>query len=412
MATLGPRRQVVLGQAVGQLAVLASTPVLSRLVPVHELGKYQIAFAVALALAPLATLRVDFALPGVTSDSAAQRILRQGHLAGLVLLLLALGVAGILVLCGLQQPAEIACCAGVLTVAVSWLALDGGEFVRAHRLRALATRNLVSGLAAAALQCVIALTAPTAVMLTVAIVLARFAAVLLSRSVRDPDRRDGPTSDQVRDEPNPYPLRRMAPAVGTSSLDTLILQSLVLVPGAALGSEAAGYAGMSQRITTSPASLIVGGLSQVAQSRVAEALREPGGRVLRALRPTLKQLFLVAAILGISVAVIAPFLVVPVLGPAWSPLQVLLPITAPALALQIISLPLVPVAIVLNAETALLRLNLVRFAAIVGGTAVVAVVSGQLVSTIIWWSATTALGYAGQLWVVVASARRHDRRAT
>ncbi|WP_111511747.1 oligosaccharide flippase family protein [Mycobacterium kyogaense] len=409
MAKLGPRRQIVLAQAVGQFAVLASTPVLSRLVPVGELGQYQIALAVALALQPVATLRVDFVLPGVTDDHGARRLVTRAHLSGLILLLVALSAGGILLLIGRQQLALIACCAGVLTVAYSWLALDGGEFLRAGRLRALAVRNLVSGLAAAVLQCVVAVFAPSAVMLTVAIVLARFAAVLLSRKARDSDRRDKQVAPKMNgDSVDPYPIRRMAPAVGTSLLDTLIMQSLVVVPGAALGSEAAGYAGMSQRITTSPASLIVGGLSQVAQSHVAEALREPGGRALQALRPSLKHLTLVAVVLGFSVAVIAPHLVVPVLGAAWSPLEVLLPITAPALAMQIVSLPLVPVAIVLRAETALLRLNLFRFMAIVGGTALVAAASGQLVPTIIWWSATTALGYAGQLWIVIASARRHD----
>ncbi|TDL10059.1 hypothetical protein EUA04_08970 [Mycolicibacterium obuense] len=411
MAKLGPRRQVVFAQAVGQLAVLASTPVLSRLVPVGELGQYQIALALALALQPVATLRVDFVLPGVTDDHRARRLVTRAHLSGLILLLVALSAGGIFWVLGRQQLALIACCAGVLTVAYSWLALDGGEFLRARRLRALAVRNLVSGLAAAVLQCVVAVFAPTAVMLTVAIVLARFAAVLLSRKARDSDRRDKQVAPTMTkgDSVDPYPIRRMAPAVGTSLLDTLIMQSLVVVPGAALGSEAAGYAGMSQRITTSPASLIVGGLSQVAQSHVAEALREPGGRALQALRPSIKHLTLVAVVLGFSVAVIAPHLVVPVLGAAWSPLEVLLPITAPALAMQIVSLPLVPVAMVLRAETALLRLNIFRFIAIVGGTALVAAASGELVPTIIWWSVTTALGYAGQLWIVIASARRHDR---
>ncbi|MEV8218581.1 glycosyltransferase [Microbacterium sp. NPDC077391] len=380
---------------------------LSRLVPVSELGTYQIALAIALALQPVATLRVDFALPGVASDFMAWRIQRRGYAAGFAILLVAAATATVLALAGIPRAAEIATYAGVLTVAYSWLAIDGGRFIRTQDLDALATRNLVSGLAAAVFQCILVIFIPTAAALTCAIVAARFLAVGLSRMKARARR---PLEASRRDDTDPYPTRRMITTVTTSLLDTLTLQSFVFVPGAVLGASAAGYMGMTQRITTSPASMIVGGLGQVAQARVSQALRGSNETILAALMPTVLRLGTISLAAGLAVAFIAPPLVVPVLGESWAPLESLLPITAPALALQLLSLTLVPVGILLAAQKSLLALNVVRLAVVVGGTAITATLTQNLLIAAVWWSISTSAGYCIQLLIIVTSAYRTDRR--
>ena len=405
MPSLTPQRRVVIAQAIGQGSVLLATPLLSRIVPVAELGTYQIALALALAVQPLATLRVDFVLPGVQDDGVARRLLRLGHAAGWLVLVVASLVAAALLLSGNVVTAEILVHAGVLAVAYSWLAIDGGRFLRTQDLSALAIRNLVSGLAASLLQCVFVIFSPTAAALTCAIVIARLLAVALSRRK---------ASKQVRkqsswNEENPYTLQRIVTTVSTSLLDTAILQSFVVIPGATLGPVAAGFTGMSQRITTSPASLVVGGIGQIAQARVATEIHTGEGRVFTALKPMLLRLAGVACVIGLAVAFVAPLLVVPILGPSWLPLQQLLPITAPALALQLVSLTLVPVGMVLRAERSLLTLNVVRLVLIAGGTAASAVLTQDLIFTVTWWSVSTTAGYSAQLLVITRKAIQWER---
>lgn len=410
MGNLSPHRRVVLAQGVGQAAVLLATPFLSRQVPVIELGTYQTALAIALALQPLATLRVDFVLAGIADDEVASRLLARGRAAGYLILAVAALAGVILFSVGQSHAAEVAWCAGPLAVAYSWLALDGGRFLRTQQLGALAARNLVSGIAAAVLQCIIAIFLPTAAALTGAIVAARLLAVVVSRR-----RAAKPAIPRVARglSDATYSGRRMMRAVSASLLDTAIMQSLVIVPGATLGPEAAGYTGMSQRVTTSPASLVVGGLGQVAQARVSQAIIGGEGDAAAALRPILLRLGVFAGALGVLVAFVAPHLVVPILGPAWRPLQWMLPIIAPALALQVLSLPLVPVGMMLHVERSLLRLNVVRVALIVGGTAAIASVTNDLRVTVTWWSITTAIGYVAQLCLIIWSARTwHLRNGT
>ncbi|MCS5485685.1 oligosaccharide flippase family protein [Curtobacterium flaccumfaciens pv. beticola] len=398
-----PHKKVVLAQAIGQASVLAATPVLGRLMPVHELGIYQTALAIALVLQPLATLRVDFVLPGVEDDATARQLLTRGRLAGVVLLTVAALVGVLFVFLDNHDYAEIAVSAGVLALAYSWIALDGGQFLRTQALSALTARNLASGLSAAVLQCAAALLFPTALALTAAIVLARVIAIAVSRSKAPRFVLTSGSANRAT-----YPLGRTFRAVLSSLLDTSILQSLVLVPGTVLGPAAAGYAGMSQRITTSPASLVVGGMGQVAQAKMSVSLRA-GSSAMSSLRRAALGLGIVAISLGTLVALVAPLLVVPVLGPAWRPLQQLLPITAPALAAQVLSLTLVPIGVMLRAEGKLLVVNLMRFAVIVGGTVAVALVSRDLVLTVSAWSAATTAGYIAQLCFIFQAARRNDR---
>jgi O-antigen/teichoic acid export membrane protein len=393
----------VAGQACGQLAMLAVTPVLTRALGPEQLGIYQIAVAIALVLQPIASLRYEYAIPTARSTERLTLYVKVARLitwsSSVVILLVAAGVAVI----GAPDAQMLVMIAALVFVYAS-MAIDNALLVRMRSLKRLGLRNLLSGVITAALHLAVALLYPEPLLLAASITVSRLFAVIVTRAPRtDAYRELG--EDQLE---GAYGGKRMVSTVASSVLSTLTIQGLTLSSAAFLGPRAAGIISTSQRITATPASLIGQGIAQVAQANAAASINARDGSLTRAMKRVMVKVAPVSALLATAMVILGPLLAVPVLGAGWDSAGMVIAILAPVVAFQLVTSPLSPVLVMIGQERILLRQSLIRSIVSLGVTALAAGVSGSMLLTVAVFSASMCALYVTQLMAIFAALRAHD----
>lgn len=393
---------VVLSQAVGQLALVAVMPVLTRQFSPSELGVYQTGLAVGLTIQPLATLRAEFVLPALATDQEFRRVLGiAGRTLGGVVLLLAV-VASAAEVTGAGGVAGMVAMAALLVLAYGWTAVDNACLIREGRTGRLSARNLVAGLLSAGLQLVVALAWPHAVALAVAILVGRGVAVLVTRSWA---RRPAPAAVAEGGD-REWDLGRGLLGALSGLTASAATQALVLYGSAGFGAGAAAQIGVAQRSAGAPLGLLSQGLSQAMQAGVAPLVRAKDPRVRAAVHRQVKALAPVAFLATVAMAVGGPLLAEPIFGEGWQEAGVIIAILALPSGLQLVVAPIMPVFLMIGRERLLLGLQVVRLTGAVAVAALVQAATGDLLAAVSGFSAASVVWYGATYWTLQRQLRR------
>jgi O-antigen/teichoic acid export membrane protein len=410
-------------QVVGQLALVAVLPVLTRVYPPAEFGVYQFAFAIAFILLPLATLRLEYIVPTTHAADLVRRRLRLGTAVALGLSLLLIAVGVIDHISGLTDVSSILIMTGLLIPALGLPLLDGARLVREGARRALAVRNLVGGVAGASLQAVFAFSGGDVMLLPVALLAGRLIGIAASRLVREPatgdrsvdaaTRGDG-SAETVDAEPEspldtPYTLARALPTIGAGAMSGLTIQGLTVIAGATVGPAAAGQVGVAQRIASTPISLAGQALAQVTQLSFSRIIRERRPSLTASLGSHVRAFLAIGVLVGAALAIGGPLLAGPVLGEEWAPAGVLIAMLAIPATLQVAVSPTDFLFVMLGRERRLFALQFTRAALTWTTGLVAAALTGDIGIVVLSFSIAWALAYALSLIFVFRAARTFDR---
>jgi O-antigen/teichoic acid export membrane protein len=400
---LSPSRQLIVGQVVGQMALVLVIPALTRMVDPASMGIYQVAFSVALIAQPAATLRLELVIP--TSHSSRRRKERAvGLLVPTVTAAVSIAV-GVAVLAGLgAEQGSVVVAAGLILLAMAIVSIENAVLLRAGALGRLALRNLISGVLAAALQIALAALWPTALSLAIALLVGRLVATLLT-----------PGGSGVGDNDDEKPdlgrrgFARTTSAILSGTVSNAATQSIVIATFIALGPAAAALVGVAQRVAGTPTTLVGQALAQSTLADAAPLIRAQRFGLASLVSRALKKYVAFAAILAIGMMILAPPLAGPVLGEEWASAGTLIAIFAVPLCLQLATIPTSNLLVPLRKEHQLLLLQSLRLVVVTGVIFGTAVLIGNLtlvfVSTALIWSLAYGALIAYTLW----AARQWDR---
>ena len=403
MTTRRASLHVVGAQVIAQVSLVAVLPFLTRAYSTAEIGYFQLAMAVAMTAQPLATLRSEFAVPSLVTDSAVRRLVRTSLLV-LAAVVLGTGVLSALLVRSHSGSAQVAGMSALMLAGLGWTAIDNAVLIRCGDTGRLAVRNLLGGTIAAAAQLLTAFIGGSVVLLAASVLVGRVVAIAFTRRpLPAPQERDDP-------EPRPYTVPRAASSMLSGLVATATGQSLLFATGLGQSATASAYVGVAQRAAGAPLTLLGQGLAQLMQSHVAPMVRNgrPGVRAR-----ILKQ---VVVLSGVAVAcaaalmVLAPPLAVPLLGKGWEDAGLVVAILAIPMSFQLVVGPLMTVLPLLGRERLLLATQVSRFL-LVALTLGVTLASGAgLIATTLAYGVATVLGYVGMLAVVLRAASIRDTR--
>ncbi|WP_344067642.1 lipopolysaccharide biosynthesis protein [Microbacterium sediminicola] len=395
--------ELILGQLVGQIALVAAIPFLTRLMPQAEMGIYQAGFSIALIVQPLATLRKELLIPVASTTDGSQHRRRALLLSALFAV-----VAGALIGPGIWVVfdgivGQTLIAGGIILFSVALLAIENAYLIRLGQYRRLAIRNLTAGVFAAALQVIAAQLIPTAIAVATALLVARLCATALTiarKPLLSEKYGGGERASQ-----------RSASAVVSAMVAAASSQAVVVGSFWTLGPAAAAQIGVGQRIAGAPTSLIGQALSQVALGAASPLIRERRAGLRALLVAQTIKTGAAASVTALALILLAPILAEPILGPGWHEAGVLTAIFAVPLSLQLVALPSTTLLVPLGRERQLLVLQITRLTAIAIALVSGSLLSGDLYLTCILTSVTWSLAYAPLLAASFVAATRHDQSA-
>lgn len=393
---------VVGGQAAGQLATVATLPLLTRILDPAPMGLYQAAFAIGVILQPVASLRMEFLLPAVRGDRELRRLVRFSTWSQVVCGVIAFTLFAVLALAGEDASGQIALMSGLVMVAYAWTVVDNALLVRRGAMHRLAVRNLLAGFLTAGLQIVVALVMPNILLLALSILLGRAVAILLTRRRIDvaPDASPG----QVEDVP--WSVSRAVFSVLSGLVSSASLQGLTVYVTVGFGAAAAGAVGVAQRSASAPVAFLSQGLSQYSQAKIAAVLRTGEGEARREILNQIRGTLPIAALATVGLAVLGPVLSPFVFGPGWDDVGPVIALLALPIGLQLLLSPVMSVFVMLGRERLLLVVQIVRLAISLVGAFVAQILTADVLLTVLGFAIGTVIGYAFTLLAVWRIVRR------
>lgn len=380
---------VVGGQAVGQLATVATLPLLTRVLDPAPMGLYQSAFAMGVILQPVASLRLEFLLPAVRGERELQKLVRLSTWSQIVCGLIAGAVFALLASVGAHDAGQIALMAGLVMVAYAWTVVDNALLVRRGTMRRLAVRNLLAGFLTAGLQITVALTVPNILLLALSILVGRAIAITFTRLPR----RGGIPDEEVGDEFVRWTPRRGVYAVLSGLVSSASLQGLTVYVTAGFGAAAAGAVGVAQRSASAPVAFLSQGLSQYSQSKIAAELRSGGGGARREIGRQLRSTLPLAVVATVGLAVLGPLLSPAVFGAEWADVGPIIAVLSVPIGLQLLLAPVMTVFVMLERERLLFYVQVARLAAALLGALVFQLITGVVLMSVVGFAVGTLIGY-------------------
>ncbi|KJQ55084.1 lipopolysaccharide biosynthesis protein [Microbacterium sp. SA39] len=393
---------VVGGQAAGQLATVATLPLLTRVLEPELMGLYQAAFAIGVILQPVASLRLEFLLPAVRGEVELRRLVRFSIWSQVICGVIAVALFAVLGLTGKHDASQIALMSGLIMVAYAWTVVDNALLVRQGAMHRLAVRNLLAGLLTAGLQILVALTVPNIFLLALSILIGRAVAILLTR--RRAERSVTASLDQVEDVP--WTGRRAVYSVLSGLVSSASLQGLTVYVTVGFGAAAAGAVGVAQRSASAPVAFLSQGLSQYSQAKIAAVLRSGEGEARREILHQIRGTLPIAALATVGLAVLGPLLAPFVFGPGWGDVGPVIALLALPIGLQLLLSPVMSVFVMLGRERLLLGVQVVRLAISLAGALIAQILTGDVLLTVLGFAIGTAVGYVFTLVAVWRLIRR------
>lgn len=392
-------RNLIVSQIIGQLALFLAIPFLTRQMPLEEMGIYQIGFSLALVLQPLATLRKEMTIPFVSGQEAKKHRLAGFVMAVSLTLTVAL-FAGVVFISGNLEIAAGAASTAMILAALSLISIENAYLIRWRAQDRLALRNLIGGLASAALQVLAAYTFGSAVAVAAAYLIGRVIATVTtfaSGSLIVLSEAEGTQNKQ-------RPASTIMSAVIASSSSQAIVIGSVLT----LGSSAGAQVAIAQRVASTPITLVSQAMVQVLLSAAAPIIRQKKRGLSRMLGTQTLRVAAFSVFVAIALALGGPLLAGPVLGDEWEFAGTLIAVFAAPLCLMLISLPATTLLIPLGKERLLVVLQTVRLIAILTTLVVSGLVLHDVFYVCLLTSVVWTVAYLPFLYAAFKATREHD----
>jgi O-antigen/teichoic acid export membrane protein len=311
---------LVSGAAIGQLILVAVTPVLSRLYGPSDFGGFATLTAVVAVIGPVAALQFDSGVILPKSRDEAAYMVRLALASSITTSLATAACIWALMMAGLVTGWTAVpfapLWAGALVLATSVFTVLTQAALRNQDYRVIALRGPIQSAGVALGQVGLAFVLPSATGLLGGFLFGRLLGfVPLARAGGDLLRR--PESGSLRATARAY-WRLPALLMPASLVNSAGSQLPLLLIAAGFGDHIAGEFGMAQRLVSVPVTLIGASVAQLVGSELARLMREalPGAR--RLYLRTSARLLAAAVVLGAIIVIAAPLVVPFFLGEEWA----------------------------------------------------------------------------------------------
>jgi O-antigen/teichoic acid export membrane protein len=396
--------QIATGAAIGQLALVVSSPLLSRLYSPGEFGVLAVFTALVSVLAVPATGRLELAIPLPEDDDDARHLVQiavvGSVLFGLVCLPILIVFAGQLArLLGTPGLEPFAWLISPGVVSVALFAVLTGWLVRCQNYTGLARRSVFQGVSQVAIQLGLGFRTG-ALGLIAGFIGGRAITVGASPGRAHGRRRRGllPLSGARRMVAR---YRRFAAlATGSGLLNTASAQLPYVLLAALYGSATAGLLGMTVRIAALPVLLIGQSVSQVFLGDAAIAARSSAGELSELFRNTARRLFKISLVVCVVLAAASPAVFGVILGHRWHEAGVYTSIMAAGFLMQLTVSPVSQTLTVMARQDLQLAWDAGRVAAVVLAITGVHAVGLSARVAVLSYSMTLVVSYGVLFWAI------------
>lgn len=408
---------VTTGVGAGQVVAIAASPLLTRLFGPGEFGTFAVLSAATILLAVVATMRLELAIPLAPSNRSARTVLGAALLSAAV-------ITGMSLLVVLVATPTVSSALGSLAYA-RWLwTVPVAAFffasydalsqyaVRRRRYRLLGRRSFGQSSTIAGAQLLFGILAfPGGLLFGQLAGKAAMTSVMVQtlglRVSRRPPRTMVHALKEKIVEYRRFPLVLLPSAF----LNTLGLQLPVVLFSATYGMGVVGAIALTQRVLAAPAALLGQAVSNVYMGESAASRRSKHDQSRLIFFRASAALAAVSLVVFGAAALLAPLVFPIVFGDDWGNAGAYASALCLAVAAQFVVVPVSQTLILTGRQALQLRWDAARVVAIVASILVPAGLGADALTSVLVFSATSAVAYA-VLWLFCALAVRRPSGST
>lgn len=411
-ALRGPVAKILSGSAVGQAAMLAVAPILTRLYEPSDFAAFAVVTALASVLGAVVTLSMERAvvLPRDDKDAKVVVLLGVGSVAiASVLLLFFFFVSRDLLVSIFSSDVfrDYWWLIPVTTVLVGLQTVLSAIFVRAQRYGVIAGRNALQGLSQAVSSVALGLAGVVPFGLVSSLAVGRLFGVLsmLRRSWPSLAGRHSRT-DFVRVARRYSEFARIT--VWARLLNSLGLQLPVVLVVAIFASFEAGLFALAIRVLAMPVSVVADAVSQTFEGTFASSLRERRPGLAAQIMGTSGRLLAIGAPAGLVLTIWGPWLFRWIFGDEWAIAGQFAQILAVSYVAQFVVAPISRSLVLLERQQAQFWWDLCRSVASISAVLVIGLLGYEFMWYVVASSAIGVIAYAVLFGLALRSARRYE----
>lgn len=410
VGSLSQRRRglisIIAGTGGGQIAILASAPIVSRLYEPSAVGHFGVVAAIALALGAVAALRFDAAIPLPTAPRDAYSLLYLGVISAVgvgacteLAVYMFNGPMGALL--DFPQGSYLLYSTPILVVLIGIFSVLNQLAIRQRHFNVVARRNLFNGVAMAGSQVLggfLGLGTGGMVLGFGVGQAAGLAGMMKELRIGSEEALAGRTLKRFRVVGGRY--RRFPLVLAPSALLNVSgLQIPIVLMAWMFGGEVAGWFGMTQRILAMPMSLIGLAIAQVFLAELSNSAREDGGLARSLFLSASKRLLWVSLAFSSTLMIAGPPLFSCFLGAQWATSGVYARALSISLALQLLASPVSQTLTVYERQFVQLAWDLGRIVVVVGAIVITATIWHSAIITVWTYGCVSATTYGASWWL-------------
>lgn len=403
---------IMLGSGVGQLLVLAVTPLLTRLYTPAQFGLFTVFVAVVSVTGTFALFRFDAAIPLPGSDRVAAALAWLAIVLAVIVSLVILAVGPWLGepigrMVGSDGLGAVWWLVAVATVIIAFDQVFLTWMVREKRYKALALRNALQGAGQAGGQALLGVTALQSVGLLIGWILGRVAAIGGLFSAGGLLRQGRPRFSDLREAASRY---RRFPLVSSWSalINVLGQQAPFLVVSAYYGAITIGLLGLTIRIIAAPATLIGQAVGRVFQGEASSAVRDNERTLARIVTRNATTLFWLGLPICVLLAAAGPWIFELIFPPDWAEAGTYARWLAVGYLAQLVVSPVSQTLLILEQQGYQLAWDVSRLIITVGGPLIAAMLGAPAIVAVAVLSGAFVVCYAVLYVACVRAARHYD----
>lgn len=399
-ASLNIRVQLLMSQVLGQAILIATIPILTRLLDPEAMGHYQIALSIALVSLPFAVFQADVLISVARDSNEVGSLLRRAFRTTLIVGSVATVTAALLPSGG---GTESAIATTLLLSVMSLTVLTNAVLIRKNDMAKLVSRNLLGGALVAIAQTVFAMLHPTAISLGLG--------MLVGRAVSQAVLRSGKSyTSHSNGGVVPKGFWESFSGAGANTLGTFASQMPMLLVAPIYGPVAAGFLGLGQRVVGAPTGLIGQAVNQIIVADASTIIRSGEARLWTGLRSQILTLMIFALAAALIIATVMPRLTPMIFGAPWAPAGIYIQILALPMCLQLVAIPMAPLMAMLGMQRTMLIVQLLRILSIAGCILAAGLLSLDMPLTITLISIAWSLAYFSTIGLAITGIRRYDAK--
>lgn len=410
-----PVARILVGSAIGQGAVFAVSPLLTRLYSPEDFGALALITAVCAVLGAFITLSWERAVTLPPDEATARALLRLGWLSvlGIGALIAAAAYFGrtfLSNLLGSRVFDDYWWLVPATLIAMGAYAIISSSVVRAQNYSGLAVRNATQGLAQAVASVGLGLAGVVPLGLLTSIAVGRFAGLAgLGIGKR---RRVRENAKNVRAELRPALRRyRRFPLINTwsRSVNSVGLQLPTILLIALYGSLEAGLFALTVRVIAAPITIIVDAVGQYFEGSFSSQLRSGERTLSHSVLRVVRMHLLVGTLPTVLIASLGPTLYGAIFGEEWTRAGTYAQIIVIAYLAQFVVAPVSRALVLLERQSMQLTWDVTRAVLTSGAVIVCAVLGLDMVWCVVALACAYVLTYGALLALILRATRRHER---